>query len=335
MRIPGSLLSLLLAAALVAPAHSAEVIDGIAAQVGSEIVLVSEVLQAAAPAEARIRAEGGRDDDVQRLREEILERMIERALIRQVVKRAELEAPDAEVDQAVADIARENQLEVEELRSTVESQGMPFDVYRDRIRGEIEQRKVVSAMVASKVRLDDDEIREIYDREFSDQPQGGEEFYLRQLMVAVDGKTTTASACMKVGAARARIVGGEAFKVVASQVSQVNPEVGGAIGWLHESEMAGWMLEAVDGLEPGDVSRVSEQPFGCNLIEVVERRPYQQITWEKAKDPLTEQVFERKMAEQYKEFIESLREQTYIERKGVFADSRRLGDEAGAGAGDF
>ncbi len=319
-----------------APLRAAEVIDGIAAQVGSEIVLVSEVLQAAAPAEIRILADGGNAGDLQVLHQEVLERMIERALIRQVVKRAELDATDPEVDQAIGDIARENQLSVEELHATVESQGMPFRFYRERIREEIEHRKVVSAMVASKVRIDDDEVRQIFDGEFADQPSSGEEFYLRQLLITPksEGAAAMNVACMKLGAARARIVGGESFKTVAAEISEVNPEVGGAIGWTHERELAAWMRDAIGQLEPGDVSEVVEAPFGCNLIEVVERRPYEQITWERAKDPLTERVFEAKMGEEYKKFVGALRDQTYIERKGRFAGSVRLDPDL-PGVGDF
>ncbi len=319
------LLAALLLATLVPtqPLRAAEVIDGIAAQVGSEIVLVSEVLQAAAPAEARIREEGGGEKDVAVLHLEILERMIERALIRQMVKRAELDASDAEVDQAVADIAHENQLTLEELRATVDAQGMPFETYREKIRGEIEHQKVMSGMVASKVRLGDKEVREIFDREFSNQPSGGEEFYLRQILVTFpeDEKSGRTTACMRVGAARARIASGETFRDVASQLSEVNPEVGGTIGWLHENEVAGWMLRAVADLEPGDVSQVVEAPFGCNLIEVVERRPYQQITWEQAREPLHAQLFEQRMAEEYRKFVDKMRDQTYIERKGMFAEN--------------
>ncbi len=322
MRLLTALLFVTLA--LAGPTRArAEMIDGIAAQVGSEIVLVSDVLQAAGPAESRLREEGGGDKDVAMLHLEILEHMIERALVRQIVKRAELSASDGEVDSSIADIARENQLTVEELRASVDSQGMPFEVYRERIRGEIEHQKVMSGMVASKVRLDEADVREVYDREFTDQPVGGEEFYLRQIMVAfpTDQKNAKATSCMRVGAARARIRSGESFRDVASEVSEVNPEVGGTIGWLHEREVAAWMLKAIGELGPGDVTDVVEAPFGCNLIEIVERRPFEKITWEQARKPLEGQLFEQRMAEEYKKFIDRIREQTYIERKGMFADS--------------
>ena len=128
--------------------HAEEMIDGIAAQVGSEIVLVSEVRAVAGPAESRLLQAGGSQREVAMLQAEILEQMIERALIRQVVMRAELDATDAEVDESIAGIAAENGLTLEQLHESVISQGLSYEGYRERIRAEIEHSKVMSGMVA-------------------------------------------------------------------------------------------------------------------------------------------------------------------------------------------
>ena len=89
-------LSLLAALALALPALAAasEIVDGVAAQVGNEIVLVSDVTQYTDPVEKQIREAGAGDDDVQRMKSEVLERLIERKLVDQVVKKAELEATE-------------------------------------------------------------------------------------------------------------------------------------------------------------------------------------------------------------------------------------------------
>ena len=63
-----STFALVLIPLIAAAAAAEEIVDGIAAQVGSEIVLVSEVLQIAEPAEQRIRAEL---PDTQRVRVEL------------------------------------------------------------------------------------------------------------------------------------------------------------------------------------------------------------------------------------------------------------------------
>lgn len=294
-------------------------LDGIAAQVGSEIVLLSEVMVAAAPSEQRARAAGASEADISTIRGQALDRAIERALIRQVVRRAELDASEAEVDDAISGIAEENRISASELRESVESQGMPYSVYRERIRAEIEHSKVMSGIVASRVRVSEDDIKDLYLQELGEQPEGGQEFYLRHIMVAAGPGRSIAETCQVAAAGRARIVAGEEFMPVASEISQANPERGGALGWIHERELAGWMKPIVLSLGNAGLSDVVEMPFGCNLIELVDKRIYAPVSYEQAQAPLHGQLFNQQMEIEYTKFIEELRADTYIERKNVFA----------------
>ncbi len=336
----------LLAAALIAllaasPAALAQddLVDGIAAQVGGDIVLISEVNQLAAPAESRIREGGGGEDDIAMVRAEILERLIERAILRQVVRKAELEASDQEVDEAIEAIAHENGISFDQLQQSVEAQGMPFDLYRDRIRAEIEQSKVVSGMVASQVRIDEDEVRALYQKEYADQPTGGAELHVRHLLVPFDPENplSQGSACAKVRAAHARIASGEAFRQVASEVSVVNPGTGGDMGWIHDRDLAGWMRPALAPLEAGQFTDVIETSFGCNVLELVDRRTFVPKTYEEARESLRRELFGERMNEEYREFLEEMRERTFIDRKGIYADAARLRTQPAPdpGVGDF
>jgi peptidyl-prolyl cis-trans isomerase SurA len=271
------------------------------------------------------------------LRAEVLERLIERALIRQVVERAELEATDADVDQTIATIAAENDLTPERLQQSVEAQGLPFDLYRERIRGEIEHSKVVNGMIGARVRIDESDLRELWDEEYADQPEGGNELHLRHLLVPFDPEDPAgrAEACAEVRAALAKVRGGAAFEDVARELSKANPEAGGDVGWLHETELASWMADALAPLEPGQVTDVIEMPFGCNLLQLVERRPFENVTYEQAKGALRQRVFSKKMAEEYDKFMDELRERTYIERKGIYAEAARLAPTGAPAQGDF
>jgi peptidyl-prolyl cis-trans isomerase SurA len=324
------LLAALGLALLAAPAAAEEIlVDGIAAQVGSEIVLISEVRQISSPIEARMRAGGAPDEEIAKLRADVLEGLVDRALVRQVVRRTEIDASEAEVDDAIAAIAKENGLTAEQLQASVESQGLSFQAYRAKIRGEIEHTKVMNGMVASQVRIEDDEVMAAYREEFSDQPRGGEEVHLRHLLVPFTSAKPEEqrAACREARQARARIEGGEPFAEVAAQVSPINPQQGGDIGWIHVASLASWMAPAVDSLATGQTSDVIEMPFGCNLLQLLERRSYEPVTFAQAEDLLRQKLFEEKMREQYIVFIEKLRTQTYVERKGYFADAARLGDD--------
>ncbi len=312
------------------PAGGQEVlVDGIAAQVGNEIVLISEVRQLSLPVEARMRAGGAPDEEIARLRADILESLIERALIRQVVRRSELEATDAEVDAAVSAIAAENGISVEQLRESVESQGLDFQTYRGKIQQELEHTKVMNGMVASQVRIEDEELKAAYEERYSEQPRGGEEVHLRHILVPFTSSDPDeqAAACALAREARQRIGDGEPFEAIAPQISPVNPRQGGDIGWIHVDTLASWMVGPVNALSQGETSDVIQMPFGCNLLQLVERRTYTRKSFEDVEPELRQKLFQEKMRTEYVVFIDKLRENTYVERKGIFADAARLGGE--------
>jgi peptidyl-prolyl cis-trans isomerase SurA len=321
-------LAVILAAAPVARA-SEELLDGIAAQVGSDVVLVSEVTRVTAPMEDQLRKAGATERDVNMLRADMLERLIERRLVEQVVRRMELTASDAEVDQAVAAIAAENGITLDQLRESLESHGVTWESYREKIRGEIQRSKILNGMVRSKVKVEDAQVRALYEQRYGSQRKGGEEMHLRHLVVTggEDAPRSHEQACEQVGAAQARIQAGEAFAEVAREVSESNPTGGGDIGWVHEQDIAKWMADAVRGLEAGQVSGVVEMPFGCNLFQVVERRSFQPLSYEQAEKQLYAELFNKGLETEYEKWIEEIRGHTYIERKGTFAEAARLGEE--------
>jgi parvulin-like peptidyl-prolyl isomerase len=128
-----------------------------------------------------------------------------------------------------------------------------------------------------------------------------------------------AEACGVARGARIEIsTGTAAFAQLAERFSDMNPERGGDLGWLHRKDVAAWMAEAIDPLSPGEMSSVIEMPFGCNLLELVDRREFAPISFDQAAPRLRNYLFQRKTEEQYTEWLDVLREQTYIDRKGAF-----------------
>lgn len=306
-----------------APIASAaeKLVEGIAAQVGNEIVLASEVLELSGPIEERMRQAGAPKEEIAAMRRDALERMIETKLLSSVVERLELGADREEVDAAIDAIAADNGLTIEQLLKSVTSHGLTLEEYRGKIRGEIERSKVVNAMVRSRVQIETDEVRALYEERFGGQRDGGQEVYVLHILVMPDGRSahSGSEACQVVRRARAEIVSGaEAFNAAAQRVSDMNPERGGDLGWIHRADLADWMSEIIDRMQPGDLSEVVSMPFGCNLLELVDRRDFQRITFEQARSQLRNILFQQKTEVEYTKWLEMLREQTYIQRKGAF-----------------
>lgn len=322
------LLAILCPILALCPAAAAEemLVDGIAAQVGADIVLISEVMEMVGPGEQRMRTAGAPETEIAKLRAEGLETMIEWRLIERIVREIELYATDAEVDQTIEAIAQENGINIGQLRESLASQGMAFEDYRAQMKRELERRKVVNAMVANRVHLEESEVREAFDARYDSQPTGGATLHLRQILVPAgeEVKRTMQQSCTAVTELRERILRGESFEELATKYSAAAPEHGGDIGWLHEDSLAAWMVVAVGTVEDGGVSEVIELPFGCTVVKLVERKEYQPVTFEQAKPVIHAQLFEEKLAAEYRSWMEELRDNTYIERRGYFAQAATL-----------
>lgn len=307
------------------PASPDEIlVDGVAAQVGNDVVLFSEVIAMVAVSENQMRAAGSGDGQIAKLRAQGLERMIEEKLIRNEVKRMELYASDEEVDETIAMIARDNGLTPEQLEKSVRTNNMDFENYREEIKEKIEYQRVLQIVLMPKIEVEESAVRRLYDRRFKDQPDGGDQVHLRQLLVPISPDKDADAACAEVSAAAERIAAGETFEAAASEVSVVAPQQGGDIGWLHASSLAAWMAELVAKLEPGEVSPVNRQPFGCNLLQLVERRAFESVSYEKAKPELYREIHQTLMESEFMLWMEELRKHTYIQRYGYFADAAKL-----------
>lgn len=307
------------------PAAEEILVDGVAAQVGSEIVLASEIEEIARPILERMREAGASEAEMIQMRKDALERLIESKLIDGVVQQLELGASKTEIDNAIASIAKDTGLTLGQLAESIASYGLTFEEYRIKIKSEIERNKVLSSMVRSKVQIQEAEVVSLYNKRFGEQPNGGEEVHLRHIMVTFDSESPMARdmACRTVGGARDAILGGEAsFQQIASQISESNRESGGELGWIHLKDLAGWMAKELLTMNPANpVSRVIDMPFGCNLLELVERRAFQPITIDQARPRLEQEIYSQKTEEEYGRWVATLRERTYIERMGIYAAS--------------
>jgi parvulin-like peptidyl-prolyl isomerase len=135
--------------------------------------------------------------------------------------------------------------------------------------------------------------------------------------------------------ARKKISGdGIDFGEMARRVTDMNPQQAGELGWLHVDDIAGWMSRAIDELRPGEISSVIETSFGCNLLQLVERRAFTPVTFEQAEARLTDELSQKAMEKEYITWLDTLRKQTYVSRKGLYSESGRIEQITSGGSGN-
>ncbi len=326
-----SLLAMATAALTLTPvaAGGAErLVDGIAAQVGTRVVLVSEVLRASGPQEEMMRQGGAPEREIAKLRADALERLIEARLIEGIVAQLELYAKDEEIDETIRGIAEENGLTIEQVYASVVFHGMTRHEYREQIKHDLERRNVVNNFVGADVKIEDRDLRALYEERFANVPETSDQVHVRQILVSYSerSKRNLEQARELVAQTRERALAGEDFGELAMEVSEVAPSQGGDIGWLPTDQLASWMGDAILHLEPGGVSEAQVLPFGCSLLQLVERRRVKRLTFEQAQPMLHQELWNLALEEAYRAWMEELREQTYIARRGHFADAARFGE---------
>ncbi len=299
-------------------------IDGIAAQVGHRYVLISEVEALAQPITERMRAANAPPAEISKVRGEALDRLIEAKLIESIVTRLEMDATQEEIDETVRNIALDNGLSVAQLQASVESHGLTLNEYRSKLKSELERSRVLNSLVRSQVRVEQEEVELAYLERYGDQRQGGEQVNLRHILVAAGDPSgrDQPTACLIAQDAADQIRAGDvAFREMARQVTEMNPEQEGELGWFHTDEIAPWMAETVVNMQDGDVSDAIPMPFGCNVLQLVGRRTFSPVSFEAAEPQLREEISRHEMEKEYLSWLETVRKQIYVSRKGIYAEA--------------
>jgi len=140
---------------------SAQVVSRIAAVVNKDIITTNQLdqklqeqlaKQEQQPSPAQLGA----------LRQELLSRLIEETLIEQRIKALNLTASEEEVETAVLDVQKKNQLTREALEEAVTTQGLGFEAYRENLRKQILRYKLIGKEVRSQVDVSEGEVVEYY-----------------------------------------------------------------------------------------------------------------------------------------------------------------------------
>lgn len=254
-------------------------LDRIAAVVNDDVVLQSDVDEQVF---LFLQRNNTQPDSalVDTLRRQVLDQMISEKLIVAEAKRQGITVSSAEVerqvDQAIAD-ARQRLGSDEAFRAQLLKENLTEDKLRDKYRTEIERQLMAQRLVAKS--LPPREIpqteAEAYFKQYPDKfPKMPAQLRLSVIQIPVTPDSAALAAGKKdILAARKRIMAGEKFAKVATDVSQDpgSAKSGGDLGYFTRGTMDPMFEDAAFSLKPNVVSDPVQSTFGWHLIEVLDR----------------------------------------------------------------
>lgn len=138
--------------------------------------------------------------------------------------------------------------------------------------------------------------------------------HARHILLQPDAVTDDTEIRQRLERLRRRIQSGEGFSQLARAHSddQVSAADGGDLGWVGPGEMVPRFEEAMNALEPGEVSEPFRSRFGWHIVQVLERRQYDD-TEDFRRNQARRALRQRKIEEEVQQWVRQLLDQAYVE----------------------
>jgi peptidyl-prolyl cis-trans isomerase SurA len=136
----------------------------------------------------------------------------------------------------------------------------------------------------------------------------------RHILVKVDELTTADDAFVRLEQLRTRIEGGDDFAKLAKANSddKLSAAQGGDLGWSSPGRLVPQFEEVMNQLEIGEISQPFETQFGWHILEVLERREFDD-TENAKREKASESIRRRKSEEAHQNWLRHLRDEAYVE----------------------
>jgi peptidyl-prolyl cis-trans isomerase SurA len=251
-------------------------IDGIAAVVDENVILRSELERAVNNISARYANQPRQLPPRDILEKQVLNRLV---LMQLQLARAEdsgIRIADAEVQQAVGNIAKQNNLSVEQLRQQLANDGLGFGEFVANLKDEMTVQRLRQRYMQSSVQISEAEI----DQLLAGQSLSGSELHLANIQINL-GEDATPDQIMeaktRIEEIRSLIARGEIdFRSAAVRYSQAqNALDGGEIGWRSADSIPPAFVNILRGMKPGEITAPVRGPSGFQIVQLIETREAQ------------------------------------------------------------
>jgi peptidyl-prolyl cis-trans isomerase SurA len=309
----GFFLSLAVCLLLSALPVQAEMVSRIAAVVNDDIITTLQL-------DEQIAAELGTETAANIATAErlvVLDKMIQETLVAQRAKQLGMTVSDEEVERAIQDVERQNNIDRSQLELALQTQGLTMESYRTKLRRQLLEFKLVGREIRDKIEVTNQETRNYYREHIEDYR---EDPFLRLSRISFVMPANAAPD--QVSALRAlsqeallRLRAGEDFDQVLAAYQGDKRAEGGPMGRFGKDELTEPFAPAVAGLLPGKYSEVIDTPQGLHILRLDEMNPGKVPDFESLKEQISQLLIEEKRKVALDGWVDSLKKDAHIEIK--------------------
>ncbi len=313
----------LLGAAILLGASSARasVVERVVAVVGDQAVLLSDLRTRAVPYLVRINqqvpAGAQRSAAISQLYETVLQRLVDEQLQEVAAQKAQVTVSAQEISEALERVAAQNGISVERLMEEAQRSGLTDTQYRQEIRRQLLEAKLLNVRIQGRIQVSDEEVRAAY-REIVLEQRKELSFQAAWIFVDIDGSQTAsaveASRQHADAISRAAREGADFAALARAQsTDEATRMEGGLLPLMVPGKLPAQIDKVLLSLEPGQVSAPVRIGKHFVVLKLLSRAPSSLPSLAEAEGRVRERVYAEKMAKARERWMENLKRQTHVD----------------------
>ncbi|MCY4094351.1 MAG: peptidylprolyl isomerase [Gammaproteobacteria bacterium] len=253
-----------------------EKLDGIAAVVNDDVVLLSELNERFNSFKSQLTpAQLRQVPDESVILSQILERLIVESIQLQEAELRGIVIDDEEVNETARNYAAEQAMTIEQLQTALQTEGVTYEMFLAEIRRQLTLARVQQIMVNRRLYVSQRDIEDFRKSPYFEE-LASEEYRIGHILLAIDdnagpGAETRAreTATYLIDELR----GGTPLSGLAVNYSASNTALeGGDLGWRKASQIPSLFSDQILEMAVGEVAEPIQNSLGIHIVQLLEKR---------------------------------------------------------------
>lgn len=263
--------------ALLSPAVAAKTtddLDRIAVIVNDDVITRGEIEARLPMIKQQLTLQRIQPPSDEVLQKQVLERMIMERIQLQLAGQMGIKATENQVDQAILNLAKQNQMDVKQFTDALQKQGVAPAKFREQIRAEITLQQLFEREISDRVFVSESEVNTFLAGEKD--PAADAEYHLSHIFIALPDKAgadAIETARRRAEDLSEKLRQGADFRQLAIAHSQDQSALrGGELGWRRLGQLPPLFSATLKKLATGAYSEILRGPRGFHILKLNDKR---------------------------------------------------------------
>ena len=197
--------------------------------------------------------------------QQVKKSLVDEKIQLQAAKQQKIFISDAEIQAALKNIAKDNQMTSEQMKDMFKQQGINLQTLYDRLRAQIAWARTIREAFGALVQITEAEVTNSLNK--MKENGSKDQYELMEIFLRVDNPAHQAQIHKEADKIYHQLQSGAHFHVIAQQFSEsTSSAAGGYIGWFAKGQMDAAIEEVVLKLEPGEFSKPIRTNIGYKIV---------------------------------------------------------------------